>query len=204
MVCVHGLWMTGLEMTPLCRRLRACGFREVRRFRYPSVRRTPAANAERLAAFVRGLRADVVHLVAHSLGGLVVLHLLARHADLPPGRVVMLGTPLRGSRVARRAARIPPLRWLLGRSLRQGLLGDLPPWPHGRPLAMIAGTSGRGFGRLLLPALPRPNDGTVALDETDAPFVTQHLAAPVSHFGLLFSAAVAARVCRYLQRGTLG
>ena len=203
MVCVHGLWMTGLEMTLLRRRLRACGF-EVRQFRYPSVRRAPAENAARLARFVAGLQADIVHFVAHSLGGIVVLHLLARQADLPPGRVVMLGTPLRGSRVARRAAAIPPLRWLLGRSLEQGLLGDHPPWPAGRELAMIAGTSGRGFGRLLLPSLPKPHDGTVAVDETDAPCVRQHLQVPASHFGMLFSAPVAARVCRYLRSGELG
>ena len=55
---------------------------------------------ERLQAYVRELAPGTLHLVAHSLGGLVVHRFLERYPDQPPGRVVLLGTPLVASRAA--------------------------------------------------------------------------------------------------------
>jgi len=45
-VLVHGVWMTGLEMHVLARRLRACGYR-TRVFRYRSLRRPLQWNGQR-------------------------------------------------------------------------------------------------------------------------------------------------------------
>ncbi len=199
-VLVHGLWMTGLEMQWLGLRLRGCGF-SVRTFRYASLRRTPAENAARLNDWLASLDADIVHLVAHSLGGIVVAHLFERFPDQRPGKVVMLGTPLRGSATAMAIHQRGWDRWLLGKSGERGLLGDAPRWRSGRELAMIAGDRGVGIGRLLFRALPEPNDGTVAVEETAAPEVGQHLRAPYSHFGLLAARPVAEAVCRYLRLG---
>ncbi|MES9968275.1 MAG: alpha/beta hydrolase, partial [Sedimenticola sp.] len=96
---VHGVWMTGLEMGWLGRRLTREGF-DVRYFRYHSLGFTPSQNAERLHRFIRGLAVERLHLVGHSLGGIVLLHLFAGHAGIPPGRVILLGSPVNGSRVA--------------------------------------------------------------------------------------------------------
>ncbi|MCP3671537.1 MAG: alpha/beta hydrolase, partial [Gammaproteobacteria bacterium] len=73
-VLVHGIWMSGLEMTMLSRRLRYCGFL-TRRFSYPSLKSAPAQNADSLYQYIKQQRAGRVHLVAHSLGGIVLLHL---------------------------------------------------------------------------------------------------------------------------------
>ncbi len=200
-VLIHGIWMTGLELRPLASRLGAAGY-AAHLFHYPSLRGTPAANAARLTAFLATLDAQVVHLVAHSLGGVVLCHLFHDFAVQRPGRVVMLGSPLRGSAVARQLNRWWVTRWLLGRSVSRGLLGDGPRWPAGRPLGMIAGTRGwMGIGVLSGVQLPRPHDGTVALIETDAAEVTDHLQVPYGHFGMLFAAPVADAVVNYLRRG---
>jgi pimeloyl-ACP methyl ester carboxylesterase len=202
-VFVHGIWMSGLEMGLLRRRVAACGH-AVHVFRYPSVTATPADNARSLAAFLDGLDADVIHLVAHSLGGLLLCWLFHDFPGQRPGRVVMLGTPLRGSALARKLERCGWSRWLLGRSREGGLLGGGPGWPRSRPLAMIAGRRGvLGMGLLVLGRIPRPNDGTVALVETDVPAVTEHLSVPYGHFGMLFARPVAEAVCRYLATGRL-
>ena len=95
------------------------------------------------------LRAERLHLVAHSLGGIVLHHLFRQFPDLPPGRVVLLGSPVRGSGVARRMAVSPFLRPLLGSNREEGLLGDVPPWPPNRELGVIAGNRGLGVGRLI-------------------------------------------------------
>ena len=199
-VLVHGMWMIGLEMSPLRRRLAAQGF-ECRQFRYPSVLATPEASAARLEHFLRSVEADVVHLVAHSLGGLVVLHLFERSPLQRPGRVVMLGTPINGSRTAACFARTPLTRWVLGRSTRRGLLGGAPRWKAARELGMVAGNRGFGIGTVFCRSLEQPNDGTVALSETRAPEINAHLSVPYGHFGMLWSTHVADAVGAFLKTG---
>jgi pimeloyl-ACP methyl ester carboxylesterase len=198
-VLVHGIWMTGLEMFFLRRRMRACGF-EIERFHYASLGRTPVENAALLADFIRGLGAERLHLVAHSLGGIVLMHLFDRFPDLPPGRVVLLGSPVQGSGVARRLSRLPLLRHCLGRSIQLGLLGDVPPWQGGRELGVIAGTGGIGIGTLV-GGLERPSDGTVAVAETRLAAARDYCDLPASHTGLLFSSKVADAVCCFLKSG---
>jgi pimeloyl-ACP methyl ester carboxylesterase len=198
-VLVHGIWLNGLEWLPLCRRLRRRGF-DCRIFHYPSVRRPPAANAGRLAAFIGTQTAARVHLVAHSLGGIVVMHLLGGNRWRLPGRCVFLGTPAGGSCAARRLSRWPFLRPLLGRSVQRGLLGGAPAWQGTSPLGIIAGTLPVGAGRLLGP-LPRPNDGTVAVAETRIPGAADPRVVPATHLGLLWSRTSAVLVERFLRTG---
>ena len=126
-VLVHGVWMTGLEMYPLARRVRACGF-DTNVFSYRSLLQPLVHNAARLADRVRRQASPVVHLVGHSLGGLVILQALQDHPDLIKGRVVLLGSPVNGSVIARRVQRFWFSRWSLGRSGRGALLGDGPRW----------------------------------------------------------------------------
>ena len=202
-VLLHGLFLSGWVMRWLARALRRCGLCTAI-FSYPTRRRSPAANAADLAAFIARLQAPQVDLVAHSLGSLVTLHLLARcDARRRVRRVVLLGPPLDGSVVARRLARRAAGRWLLGRSLERGLIGGRPAAPAGVDLVVIAGDRGWGFG-WLLGGLPRPNDGTVAVAETRAPDCPRHRVCSVSHMGLVFSPRVARCVCRFLRDGAWG
>ncbi|MFO8004538.1 esterase/lipase family protein [Thioalkalivibrio sp.] len=198
-VTVHGWHMTGLEMLPLRRRLRQAGY-EVHAFRYASRRETPEQAARRLAAVLEEVPGDVVHLVAHSLGGAVVRHLFAIAPVQRPGRIVMLGSPLAGSRAAARMAGSGIGRRWLGAAMDRGLLGGSP-LLQGRGIGMIAGNRGLGLGSLLPGLLPRPHDGTVAVQETQAPDVTRHLQVPYGHFRLVFSRRVADAVIRFLQSG---
>jgi pimeloyl-ACP methyl ester carboxylesterase len=104
-VYVHGLWLSGQEAFLLRRRVeseRGCDWHN---FSYYSMWQTTAEITQALAGFVRGLGAARVHLVGHSLGGLVILRCLEQHAGLPPGRVVFLATPALASAAARRVAR---------------------------------------------------------------------------------------------------
>ncbi len=199
MVLVHGIWMTGLEMRWLGGRLADCGF-EPHYFHYPSLRVSPRYNARALADYVRRLQTPRVHLVAHSLGGILVLHLCDQFDDLPPGRVVLLGSPVRGSGVARVVEQSRVLHPLLGESMENGLDGRVPPWRGRRELGTIAGTRGVGVGRVI-GGLEGPNDGTVAVAETRLEGVDDAIELPVSHMEMLFSGEVAEAVCRFLRDG---
>jgi pimeloyl-ACP methyl ester carboxylesterase len=198
-VLIHGLWMPALVMALLARRLRRAGWATFR-FAYSSRHATLRENATALAAFLRGIDAPRVHFVAHSLGGLLLMQLLQDVPGLPPGRVVLLGTPCRGSHVARRLNRHAWGRWLCGLSLDRALLGDGPRWTGARELGIIAGTVPIGAG-LIMPGLARPNDGTVAVAETVVTERADAITLPVTHSGLLFSAAVARQVVHFLNTG---
>ncbi|WP_026279736.1 triacylglycerol lipase [Thioalkalivibrio sp. ALJ16] len=197
-VTVHGWHMPGLELALLERRLRAAGL-EVHRFHYASRRQTPEQAARALAAFVEAVPGDLVHLVAHSLGGIIVRHLFTVAPVQRPGRIVMLGSPLAGSRVAARLARNRLGRWWLGAALDRGLLGGSPIL-RGREIGMLAGSRGFGPGPLFA-RLPHPHDGIVAADETRSPDVSRHLTLPVSHMGMLFDATVARETLHFLEAG---
>jgi pimeloyl-ACP methyl ester carboxylesterase len=198
-ILVHGIWMTGLELQLLDWRLRHCGYRTLV-FRYPSLRRSLAQNAARLVERVVQQGDATVHLVGHSLGGLVVLQALQDHPDLIRGRVVLLGSPVNGSVIARRLHSHRLSRWLIGRSGDGALLGGGPRWYGSRTLGMIAGTRPRGIGRLL-GGFDGASDGTVALSETQLAGAHDARTFPSSHFGLLFSRPVARAVCGFLRAG---
>ena len=107
-VLVHGLWMVGFELGVLKHRLEADGrFRAVA-FTYPTVSGAMSDHVSNLLDFARERRAEELHFVGHSLGGLVVLRALQSTNDLPPGRAVLLGTPSQGSKAAQSVARLVP------------------------------------------------------------------------------------------------
>lgn len=198
-VLVHGLWVNGREMGLLRRRLAAAGYR-TRRFSYPSLANTPFENAMDLHRFIEGLDQETLHFVAHSLGGLVIRHLFYHFSPGRPGRAVTLGTPHQGSAAAAFLSRFAAGRLLLGKSIQHGLLGPLPPWPEVHELGSIAGITRLGLG-LLLPGIPQPSDGTVAVAETRLAGMTDHVEVPASHSSMLWSKAVSRQAVHFLQNG---
>ncbi len=202
-VYVHGLWLSGLEGGLLRRRLAQELNAETRAFSYASVKSSVSANAEALGKFLSAQRADTLHLVGHSLGGLVILKLFERGAadSLPPGRMVFLGSPLNGSRAALNLARLPLGKMLLGRGVHEELLSPRERrWRGQRDLGVIAGSLSVGLGKLV-GTRGAPNDGTIFVDETRLPGISQHLVVPVSHTGLPFSQAVARQTGAFLHSG---
>ena len=103
-ILLHGLWMRGFALGMLHRRLMEEGFR-VHRFDYMSVAAKQEHVLARLHASMLDYAPGPVHLVGHSLGGLLALRACLAADDLPPGRIVCLGSPLKGSAAAPQAKR---------------------------------------------------------------------------------------------------
>lgn len=200
-VFVHGLWMTGLELGWLRHRLAHRGF-GTRRFTYPTVRHTLAENGNALFRFAREMRATELHFVAHSMGGLVVVNMLSRfHEQLPPGRVVLIGSPVRGSHAARTLSAFRLGKRMLGGAADGCLVEDhARAWRGEREIGVIAGTRPIGLGRLA-GVQSVPNDGTVAVAETHLENETDRLELPLTHVTLMFSSKVAAATATFLQSG---
>ena len=197
-VLVHGLWMSGAEMFLLRKRLRGCGYR-VFQFRYRTVACDISENARRLNKFLTRIPGSQVHFVAHSLGGLVVRQLFHDFPDERPGRIVTLGTPHNGSDTARHLGRNRSWRRALGMAFSP-LSGHVPAWQGERELGSIAGTRSAGIA-WFLKDIPKPNDGTVACNETRLACMSDYLEFHVTHSGLLISRRVALQVCEFLKTG---
>lgn len=201
-ILLHGVWMSGAELVVLKRRLkREHGF-SVRIFSYSSIGAGLEENAHRLRDFVASSRGERVHLVGHSLGGVLMLRMMARHrVNDRPGRLVCLGSPLQGSRVARMFAGIPWFgRHLLGRTLVDGVLeGGALSWRGEREVGVVAGSLNMGLGTFA--GVTGPSDGTVAVSETWLPGAADHIVLPVSHMSMLFAPEVAAHVNVFLREG---
>ena len=204
-VYVHGLWHSGGEALWLRRRLAQALNADARAFSYPSVAADATSNARALGRYLTDLRADTLHLVGHSLGGLMILKLFQEdadaHARLPPGRIVLMGSPLRGSRTAQNLARWPFGKKIMGLSVGEELLSPRERrWDGSRDLGVIAGDLGLGVGRLV-GALGGPSDGTVLLNETQLHGAADRVVLRVSHTGMLFSPAVARAAAVFLSTG---
>ena len=131
---------------------------------------------------------------------LLILQALQSHPDLVEGRIVLLGSPVGGSVVAKRLHRYRWLRWMLGRSADSGLLGDGPAWQGHFPLGVISGNRPLGIGRLI-GGLAGENDGTVTVAETHLENASGSTRVHVTHTGLLLSPEVAIEVCSFLKDG---
>lgn len=198
-VLVHGLWLHGVALFALHHWLSRSGFL-VRRFSYPSVRRGLSANSQALARFVAQTDGHTVGLVGHSLGGLVILDMLAQAPDPRIRRVVLMGAPCGGSHCAAALLRWPALSLIAGRSIRDAGLRTCWEWPAGVEVGVLAGNRSVGLGRLI-PGLARPNDGAVALEETRLPGCRDTVTLPVSHSQMLFSPSCARQVAGFLNNG---
>jgi pimeloyl-ACP methyl ester carboxylesterase len=203
-VYVHGLWLSGHEAFMLRRRLekeRGYGWHA---FGYASTLLTMGEIADALHDVISAVDAPTVHLVGHSLGGVAILRCLERHPQLPPGRVVFMGTPSLTSRAANAVARFRFGRAILGVAATEELLYTHERnWPYERELGIIAGTQSFSLGRLVVD-FDEANDGTVAVSETRLPGAKAHIVLPVSHSGMLLSARVAYEVGQFLELGHFG
>jgi pimeloyl-ACP methyl ester carboxylesterase len=189
--------MPGAAMTLLAARLARAGYSS-QVFAYRG--RSPFdANVERLARFCGEPCAGPVHFVGHSLGGVLILETLSRHAGLPAASVVLLGSPVRGCFAGRRLGRARLGRWMMGAC---GGLWEAREagWARTQPLGVIAGTVPLGLGRAL-GRLPEDNDGVVCVSETEVKGMAARALVPLGHSSLIVSSRVSHLIARFLSTG---
>ena len=196
---VHGLWNRGWSMAAIAKRLRARGH-SVMVFSYPTRSSGLNGHADELHAFIDKAAPDELHLVGHSMGGLVILNMLSRFDDVPPGRVVLMGTPVRGSQVVKRLENLPGQKLMFGKAAEDLLKGFRRP-PEKRETGMIRGTRALGLGRVV-GRHDEPNDGSVAVSETQLEGLADSIELPVAHSEMLLSSEVVRQVEQFLLHGS--
>jgi triacylglycerol esterase/lipase EstA (alpha/beta hydrolase family) len=159
--------------------------------------------APRVAAFERDC-AGPLHIITHSLGGLVARALLTVHPPQRLGRVVMLAPPNAGSELADLLIRLRLARLVLGAAhahlrteraaAEETALGTV-----NYPLGIIAGD--RALLPLSLGLLPSPHDGKVSVAATRVAGLTDHLTLPVTHTLMVYDRRVTAAALDFLRDG---
>jgi len=196
---LHGAWTNRWVMVYLAHALRREGF-AAQALTYRTMRGTLEEHLARLGKRIAALESPRVHLVGHSLGGVIVLRYLQRKPDDRIRRAVLIGAPVAGCRAAEDLAQRTGGEFLLGKSLgvwREPVDVSLAPRFQ---VGVIAGTRALGLGRIVT-RLPRPNDGVVCLDETKFPAMRDHLALPLGHTLMLASPRVARETAAFLKTG---
>jgi hypothetical protein len=160
-------------------------------------------NALLLSRFVEGLAASRVYFIGHSLGGLLVLQMLAEFPQPRVRRVILAGSPYSACSVGTKLSRRSAGRYILGHSMLQwmdqaavGQTND----DHLYELGVISGRRSLGAGRLIT-RLPEPNDGVVTVEETRVPNAQDEIVLNVSHSEMLVSAEVVRQACSFLRQG---
>jgi len=206
-VLLHGLGEGRDSMRPLAEHLRNAVDGTVISFGYASVSGDIDTHGHALAEVVAGLPASgPVSFVGHSLGGIVVRRWLAL-ADEDDRRrvqrVVMLGPPNQGSRLARMAAGI----WGLADHV-DGAARDLAlDWAEVAPrlavptcdFGIVAGGKGDDAG--YSPLLAGDDDAVVCVDETRLPGARDFLVLPVHHAAMMRDRGVQRATVSFLQTG---
>ncbi len=189
-VLVHGLAAHRVVMSPLERHLKN-RFAQVTNWGYSSlwsrIERHGAALAKLLGEMDSAAEIGQIHLVTHSMGGIIARLALAERMPAKLGRMVMLAPPNGGSHVARWLSPVlglicPPLVQLSDHC--QSFVASLPP-VDGVHVGVVAAAA----------------DELVCEKSTHLPNEADHITLPGFHSSILWNGETAEQVAHFLERG---
>lgn len=209
---LHGLGRTWRNSETLAAALRKNPNWEVISLGYASTEAEVADHAKCLASVIAHLDgAKEIHLVAHSLGNIVIRHYWADQTDpaknLTPDprikRIVMVGPPNHGAKLAQEYGRNVLFETVSGESGQQLSSGWAKLEPHlATPtceFGIIAGGKQNDIGYNLL--IDGDDDFLVAVEETKLPGARDFLLLPIAHNMQMRSAAIHEATKNFLLHG---
>jgi pimeloyl-ACP methyl ester carboxylesterase len=199
---LHAIGRSPASLAKLERTINAVGF-ETLNMAYRSCELT----LEQLAREVwRDARAFIdrndgpLHIVTHSMGGLVARALITVHRPTSLGRVVMLGPPNQGSEIADLLIRTDLFRRIYGPAGAQLTTHHVMIPSHvDFPLGVIAGD--RTIDLLCWLIIPGPNDGKVFVARTKIDGMADHTVVHATHTLMARNNAVLRQTIHFLRHG---
>ncbi len=205
-ILIHGIIRSSKSMSAFREPLEKAGFR-VFPFDYPSTRVELDACADYLHQVIESLEGiERLHIVAHSMGGIVTRTYWSKHRDPRLTRAVFIGSPHNGAELAdlMRSKANFLFKPILGPSGQQlitdaeGFVAKLP--TPDCEFAIIAGSHPpKGFN----PLIPGDNDGIVSLASTRLAGAADFMAVDLIHVQLIRSEPVIRDVTQFLLSGRL-
>ncbi len=188
----HGIASPRMLLYPLARRLRTVGY-STRVYGYNSIWYSIRTHAKKFVKVVHRASEgyDKIHLVVHSMGGIITRCALEQEMPMNLGRIVMIAPPNRGSHIATRNAPwhgwfSPPV--LEMRDTPDSLVNQLGPLPPGREVGVLAAS----------------NDNVIRPGMTEVEGQADHRTVKGWHTGILWSTETADLTNRFLSHGSFG
>lgn len=212
-ILLHGLCRSWKSMQTMAEHLETEGYQAIP-FRYASSRRGVADHAKKLRRMIANLPAEVtdINFAAHSLGNIVVRHYVAdcnksQKLELDPRikRMVMIGPPNQGSRMARLLKNSVTFKLIGGASGAELSIGweqleknlATPEFEFG----IIAGGYGGDESPWNNILLPGADDFTVSEKETMLVGADDFLVKPLLHSTMMHQTEVLESTTRFFQEG---
>ncbi len=203
LVLLHGLGRSKSAMWLLASRLEEAGF-SVFPIGYKSFNKSPEEILTSVTQQIESFKADrntTMHFVGHSLGGLMIRAYLSKNKIENLGKVVLIGTPNKGTTLVDTYRD----RWWLKMTGEMTLaLGtDDESFPNSipkpyYPVGIIAGVSDGMNNEHFLPG---EDDGVVSLESTKVDGMTDIVIVESSHSMMRYNLEVANQTIAFLKNG---
>lgn len=207
-ILLHGLGRTSRSMAKMASELQRAGY-AVENIGYPSTRLSVEQISDQYLVPVveeASKRYRSIHIVTHSMGGIITRHYLADRGADHIGRVVMLAPPNHGSEVIDNMGRLGLVGPLLGPGAAQlstaadSLPNSLPPLDSKRcQVGIIAGT--RSYNPLFSYWVRGQDDGKVSVQSTVLAGMADHLVVDANHAFIMRNKQVIEQVIYFLRAG---
>jgi len=145
-----------------------------------------------------------IHFVTHSLGGIIVRHLLEKYPDLPVGRVVMLSPPNKGSELVDTFRNVPilartingPAFFQLGTD-KDSFVNQLGPVRFECGIIMGNQTWNAFYSTLI----PGNDDGKVSVESAKVEGMKEFITLPSNHTFIMRNEEVIRQAAHFIEKG---
>jgi hypothetical protein len=205
LILLHGLGRTHRSMKPLQAFFSARGYRVIN-VDYPGTRKSIAELSRMFAEVIEpmctrdGAR---VHVLTHSLGGIILRYYMERHVCRTFGRAVMLSPPNQGSELVDQLHDSALFGMATGPSGKElGTGSESVPRQLGPvefELGIIAGN--KSINPVFSAMIPGEDDGTVAVESTKVKGMRDFIVVPATHTFIMHHTEVMEQAHHFIVSG---
>lgn len=200
---LHGLGRSRLAMWVLASRLEDAGFM-VNNIGYASIGKSPEEILKDVTTQINSHlpeKDQAVHFVGHSLGGLIIRAYLEKTKISNLGRVVLIGTPNKGTPLVDKHRDACWMQLLGSTTLALGTTENSFPNSISDPYYPVGIIAGIREGVDNEDTIPGKDDGLVPLESTKMSGMTDFIVIDSSHWMLRYDRDVAMQTIGFLKHG---
>ena len=205
-ILLHGLARSSSSFSKMETELKSSGYHVIN-VDYPSRKQTieELSNGyiSKAVTECKANKADKIHFVTHSMGGILVRHYLSKHSLDELGHVVMLSPPSQGSEIVDKLGDFPGFHALNGPAGQQldtseeSIPNSLGPVDY--PVGVITGN--KSINLILSMLIPGDDDGKVSIERAKLEGMTDFLVVPHTHPMIMNSDEVIRQTTLFLEQG---